>query len=49
MNADNLLTQVCDAHGGLARWRAVETIDFALSSSGLAFSSHGQGSALVGL
>lgn len=49
MNADNLLTQVCDAHGGLARWRAVEAIDFALSSSGLAFSSHGQGSALVGL
>lgn len=49
MNAETLLDHVLAAHGGLARWRAVEVLDFALSSSGLAFSSHGQGAALVGL
>ncbi|HRK38979.1 MAG TPA: hypothetical protein PK347_11370 [Burkholderiaceae bacterium] len=49
MNAESLLIDLCEAHGGLTRWQSVDSIDFALTSSGLAFSSHGQGSALVGV
>lgn len=43
------LETVLDAHGGAARWAAVERLDFRLSSGGLAFASKFQGSALKGL
>ncbi|MBL8490903.1 MAG: hypothetical protein JNM82_09005 [Rhodocyclaceae bacterium] len=44
-----LLGQALAAHGGLEAWRRVERIEAALSSGGLAFAMHGQGSALLGL
>ncbi|MBL8485623.1 MAG: hypothetical protein JNK22_00775 [Rhodocyclaceae bacterium] len=44
-----LLEKVLDAHGGRLAWGRVRTIEAALSSGGLAFSMHGQGSALLGL
>lgn len=44
-----LLGQTLAAHGGLEAWRRVDRIEAALSSGGLAFAMHGQGSALLGL
>ena len=43
------LQAVIDAHGGTARWQAVERIEVRLSSGGLAFASKFQAAALKGL
>lgn len=44
-----LLERLIDAHGGRERWKSVRCVEFSLSSAGLAFSLHMQGSALLGL
>ena len=49
MTGTGLLQTVLAAHGGRAAWERVRCIAATLSSGGLAFSSHGQGSALLGL
>jgi hypothetical protein len=49
MKSNDLLEQVIAAHGGRARWQAVERIEFSLSSGGLAFSLHLQPWALHNL
>lgn len=46
MTARGLLHEVCAAHGGLDRWRAVESIEAHVAAGGLAFASRGQPSAL---
>jgi len=42
MSPRELLEETIEAHGGRERWRAVRTIEFALSSGGLAFLSRSQ-------
>lgn len=46
LNADALLEEVAEAHGGCGRWNAVECIEADLSSGGFAFASHCQPNAL---
>lgn len=46
MSSGHLIDRVVAAHGGPDAWRRVERIDLALDCGGLAFASHGQGSAL---
>jgi hypothetical protein len=49
MTSRELLEETIRAHGGRDRWRAVERIEFSLSSGGFAFLSRSQPSALKGL
>ena len=49
MQTGELLDKVIAAHGGRERWRAVEIIEAAVSSGGLAFTSHLQPFALRNL
>lgn len=49
MNSNLLLEQVLEAHGGLARWQSLDSIEADFSSGGLAFSLHLQPWALQGL
>ena len=49
MEPIDLLNHVIAAHGGRERWRAVESIEFNLSSAGLAFTLHMQPRALLNL
>ena len=49
MTGAGLLERVLAAHGGSEAWARVRCVEATLSSGGLAFSSHGQGSALLGL
>ncbi|MFN7888363.1 MAG: hypothetical protein ACK5OR_06180 [Betaproteobacteria bacterium] len=46
MSAQGLLAEVCAAHGGLERWRTVQTIEARVAAGGLAFASRAQPSAL---
>lgn len=48
ISANELIEILIETHGGRERWRSLETIEFRLSSSGLAFALHGQASALLG-
>lgn len=48
-NVDAIVQAIYATHGGLDRWQRVDTIRCALSSSGFAFSSKGQRSALIGI
>jgi hypothetical protein len=49
MNVSGLLETVIAAHGGRARWQAVDRIEANLSSGGLAFALHMQAHALKDL